>query len=281
MRPRGRARRLAPMTAPRTLLLSTALATAAATAALPAAAGARSPLSTERLLVTIEGQQVVEWQYRTDGWPDPTRTWTKGEGAQEQHFSNEDKPLAMKLLIVRVPGHRSVSLLPVKPGQTELPGRIARAQIWDPHTTPNCGGELGDCSKLQAPPAPAPFDCSERPLPMIVRDLKAPGPHGADDVYLDISTEPVRPFDNCPPDQPAGAIPGGFTTVRDQAPLELSGAVRKLVKLRRGASVDLKVKLQTGLNRFFRFSTSCPKLSGLGFQECTTTEVTLHVKRVR
>jgi len=275
---------VAAMNAPRTLLSAALLATCGTglTAAVASSAEARSLLSTERLAVTIEGRQIVEWQDRTEGWPDPMRTWTKGDGAQEQHFSNASTPLPMKLLIVRVPGHRGVSLLPVKAGLTRLAGTVARAQSWEHHTTPECGGELGDCSTLQAPPAPAPFDCAERDLPMVVRNLAAPGPHGGkDDVALELSTDALRPFPNCPPDQPAGAVPSGFTTPRDQGPLELKGALPKLAKLRRGASVALTATLQTGVTPRLSFATSCPRLSGLGYQECTTTSVTVDVKRVR
>ena len=267
------------MPAPRRCSLTTValLAVAAATLLAGGPAAQAAGVTTMRLEATISGTQTVGWQYQTDGFPAYDRIWTKGAGTQSLSFATA-RPVRMQLIVARVPGHRMVALTRTDGTQPRLDGQVTRSGAWTPNAPALCGGELGDCSTLEAPAPPAPLDCGGRALPVSLTTLEAASSSTAEP-RIQLTAQTSRPFAHCPPDQPDGGAVSDLQAA-SMGPMELPGLAR-LTRLRRGASTTLEASTLWGKTTNFNFKKECPKLQGRGFQQCVTTKVSVKFHRTR
>lgn len=260
--------------------LTTAALLAVSASALLLAGGSAAQaagVTTMRLEAAISGTQTVGWQYQTDGFPQYDRIWTKGAGTQSLSFQTA-KPVRMQLVVARVPGHRMVALTRTDGTQPRLDGQVTRSGSWTPNAPALCGGELGDCSTLEAPAAPAPPDCGGRALPVSLTTLEAASASTAEP-RIQLTALTSHPFAHCPPDQPDGGAVSDLQAA-SMGPIELPGLGR-LTRLRRGASTTLEGSTLWGKTTNFNFHKECPKLQGQGFQQCVTTKVSVKFRRTR
>jgi hypothetical protein len=258
------------------LLTAVALLVAAALAPQAHAYSRGVAVKTIKLDARISGTQAIGWHYQSDGWPADDAPWTLGAGSQTLEFATS-KAFPMQLLDARVPGHHQVILSSVATRQPRLSGAVSREKGWDHHVPKLCGGELGDCSTLQAPPEPV-FDCAQRQVTVSMTTLEGELDKDSGGVRLVLTASSAHPFPSCPPDQPdGGAVPGLQAT--SMGPIALDRKVTDIAKLRKGKTITLTGTLQRGLSPSMSFKTSCPRLAGPGYTQCETTKVTVQLKR--
>jgi hypothetical protein len=255
--------------------LRAAAATLAALATIAPAAQARAPhLTTFKLDARITGTQTVDWHYQSDGWPSDDRAWTLGRGTQKLDFATSTA-FPMQLFDARVPGRRTTVLQSVALRQPELSGAVSRTQGWDHHVPPQCGGELGDCSTLQAPAEPS-FDCATRQMTVRLTTLEGDSQKGQD-IRAVLTPTTAKPFAACPPDQPGGAV--ADLQAGTIGPVTLDHTLADVARLRRGKAITLKGTARRGFTDKLTFRTTCPELKGPGFQACQTVDVEVRLRR--
>jgi hypothetical protein len=251
-----------------------ALALGAGLAPQRAAAAAPEPQMIE-LSVEITGMHLVDWQYRSDHYDDPTVGWTEGSGNQTLGWSTT-RPLRAQLmkLPASVMGHRLPPLQLV--GFRQLPRlkgtvvRTARVRRLDP--PPVCeGGDVSSCGVMPLPRLQAQV-CGRRPVKTGVElELRAG--------TIVVRAQPATPikslFPRCAPDRPDQPFVAQLD-VPTPDPVYFWDAANAIAKLRRGGKLKLHEDRPGGARR-----CPLPKQTSNGYEECGVTDVTLEIRRVR
>lgn len=262
----------APVLALAALLAAAALAPAQAHAS-------RISVKTFKLDARISGTQTIGWHYQSDGWPLDDRAWTLGAGTQTLKFATS-KAFAMQVIDARIPGRHQLSLTSIAPQQPRLSGAVSREKGWDHHVPRLCGGELGDCSTLQAPPAEPAFDCAARQMTVYVTTLEGELGKNDNKARLVLTGSSAHPFPSCPPDQPGGGAVADLQAT-SMGPIMLDRDLADIARMRRGKTITLSGTMVRGLSPSLNFKTSCPRLAGAGFTQCETTKVEVTLTRRR
>jgi hypothetical protein len=275
------ARRLRAMIAPRIrtgslVLIAVALLLAAAAVAPQAQARGGAAVKTMKLDARIIGTQTIDWHYQSDGWPLEDHIWDLGRGTQTLKFATS-KAFPMQLVDARIPGRRLVTLSSVARSQPQLSGAVSRGAGWDHHVPRLCGGELGDCSTLQAPADPT-FDCASRQMTVHMTTLEGDSQSGPG-VRVVLTAASSKPFTACPPDQQGGAV--NDLQAASLGPIALDHGLAEVAKLGRGKTIVLAGTVQRGLTDQLNFRTSCPTLKSAGYQQCEATKVRVELTRRR
>jgi hypothetical protein len=245
-------------------------------------------------LVRASVTREVKWHYLSTDVPGPCVGYDQGIGVERVAYTLRD-PAPYTLMRV---GRQPWVFGPE--GLVRYTGEASREQDWKPHVDECgvCGGELGDCGDIEAPPTPArpQFDCAKRKLLAAQLHILLAGKGQKSGLPLDIDqpehdsiyVEPVAnapAFANCPPTHQGGP---GLPRFADGRAVFESGEYRRLANLRPGGTLTLQQKHSSGETLALGDHQSkpviggrCPALSGPGRQACLTVEVELTIRRER
>lgn len=247
---------------------------------LPAGASALPKVTTMKLAVEVTGVHLDDWHFQDEGFPDPERVWAVGSGTQTLAFSTP-KPVLYNATVISgtIPGGASAPPLSLaKLSSAPLKGSLRRTAKWRTNDGNPCDTE-GKCNPSEiAKPTHQKPSCPalRRGVPLT---LETSSPGGGAEV-LTVGFLPVSglsaPWPNCPPD--IDGITRPLRLAQPRAVL-IPGGIARISKLRRGGSLTLKGSAGLGAADGTE-SKACPKLAGIGLQECATTDVTVEVKRL-
>jgi hypothetical protein len=278
-----------------TLLIAAAIALATAVPATAAAgsAGPRTPdaaarfapprVTSMRLAVEITGIHVVDWHLQEEGFPDPSRAWVAGKGTQTLGFS-APRPVVYLATAASgtTPDGTPLSPLAVVPlHEKPEKGSLRRRASWRHSDGPSCDSE-GHCEDpVLVPPLHQTPSCPAKRLPVPVK-LEVTGPAGApvrNALTVSFASLGLDGLWNaCPPDIDGAVRP---LALAQPHAVTIPGGVGSIARLHRGQKVTLKGSYQRGITDRSAESRTCPRLGGIGQQECAVTDVTVEVTRLR
>lgn len=270
--------------------LPIAAATLAALTILPAAASAawKPPRVTNvNYDVQISGVHTIKWHDQTEGYPDPGRSWDMGEGTQTMRFSTPE-PISyggVSTVGTTPDGKRlaPLTIFALLPRNPEVRATLHRSGDWKVNSI--CDSEGGCAGSVEVNDLEPPRDCSDRtarlPAGLDVEPLPGRDDSPVRRAVVEFGTvDLAHLWDRCPPD--VWGAKGSLQLTQPPLKSPFGGAVRKLQRLRRGATTTFKTRVRTGYTVMDGATPGrCPKLSGVGHTECATTTITVKAKRTR
>lgn len=218
----------------------------------------------------VTGIQVIDWQYRSDSYPDPLPGWVTGTGTATLGW-HTTRPLRMwgQWSDGRIGGRTYPFSFEGPYNRPRIRATVERsADVTALARMPVCeGGKLDPECRVLPSPAKVPQSCGRR-TPTIAIDVAQPS---FDRSLLDVKSKETfaRLYRDCAPD--SGAITAAYELAY---PLEMrfAGAIAKIKRLRPGRQVKLRRTVEAG----------CPlPVAANRYARCVTTDVTVEVRRRR
>jgi hypothetical protein len=259
-----------------------------------AAAGPAAAAPDMRFTADITGTHVIHWEYRGELFPETCKPWGAGSGEQAIGFSTEAK--------MKIGGYLDGERLSLS---RETDGRwktvLSRKGTWnasDPlgHACTGCGplSEYGPC---QEPPKLGPWDCTTRKLKGTSARLDWVGAGQAvdqgdedklavldDSVVIGVFVDPniKNPDKNCPP----RVNDRNVVDFHHKSPAIVIARAGLLDRLRVGRSLTLHGTKELGYRAPIPGRADeladCKKIEvEHGYQECSTTDIRVKLRRVR